>query len=44
MSEFIVCALYRFTRLDDHEALQQPLKDLMLASDSPNSGYFIGIK
>ena len=29
----VVCALYHFVRLDDHEALRQPLLDTMLAHD-----------
>jgi len=28
---YIVCALYKFVRLDNHESLCQPLLDLMLA-------------
>ena len=30
MSQYVVCALYKFVTLDDYEALRQPLLDLML--------------
>ncbi len=30
MQTYIVCALYKFVRLDNHESLRQPLLDLML--------------
>ncbi|HBV77480.1 MULTISPECIES: oxygen-dependent tRNA uridine(34) hydroxylase TrhO [Vibrio] len=29
MSQFVVCALYKFVELDDHQSLQKPLLDLM---------------
>ncbi|OEF23838.1 rhodanese-related sulfurtransferase [Vibrio rumoiensis] len=29
MSQFVVCALYKFVELEDHQLLQQPLLDLM---------------
>ena len=29
MSQYVVCALYKFVTLDDYEALRQPLLDLM---------------
>lgn len=32
MQTYIVCALYKFVRLDNHESLRQPLLDLMLAT------------
>lgn len=31
MSPYVVCALYRFVRLDDYESLRQPLHDLLQA-------------
>jgi len=31
LQTYIVCALYKFVRLDNHESLRQPLLDLMLA-------------
>jgi UPF0176 protein len=32
MSRFVVCALYKFVRLDDHQALRTPLYDALLAN------------
>jgi UPF0176 protein len=32
MSRFVVCALYKFVRLDDHETLRVPLYDALLAN------------
>jgi UPF0176 protein len=32
MSRFVVCALYKFIRLDDHQALRTPLYDALLAN------------
>ncbi len=32
MSQFVVCALYKFVTLDNHTELQQPLRDLMEAN------------
>ena len=31
MQTYVVCALYKFVRLESHELLRQPLLDLMLA-------------
>ena len=30
MSQYVVCALYKFTGLDNHRALQEPLRQVML--------------
>lgn len=32
MSRFVVCALYKFVRLDDHQALRTPLYDTLVAN------------
>ena len=32
MSRFVVCALYKFVRLDDHQALREPLYDTLVAN------------
>ncbi|WP_305369031.1 oxygen-dependent tRNA uridine(34) hydroxylase TrhO [Photobacterium leiognathi] len=33
MSQYVVCALYKFVELDDYQQIQQPLKDLLEANN-----------